>query len=347
MNTQRAAHSAELTLANGNAPEWIHLLPQGCFAGRDGRGPYELANPDEVIRATMTHFGSADLPMDYDHQLEHVTKNGMPAPASGWVKALEARADGIWARVEWTVKAANHVAAREYRYVSPVFYHDSAGRIGRIESVALTNQPNLTLKALSSTIKESRMDMKTLASILGAPPDTTPVDLEARLKAALAERDSATATIAEVGKAAQAVSAGATDVLKAVQAVAHRASSPDPARFVPMDVYSATSRELAEIKVAQAANTAALLVDEAGKAGKVTPAMEAWAKDYASTNPEGFKTWAAAAPDMRPGTSGAAATPPASVSGGNEGELNASQKAVCAAMGFNAEDFKKAGVTHA
>jgi phage I-like protein len=39
---------------------------------------------------------------------------------------MQAREDDIWALVEWTEKAAAHIKAREYRYLSPVlFYPDS------------------------------------------------------------------------------------------------------------------------------------------------------------------------------------------------------------------------------
>lgn len=350
MNTilQRAAHSTELSLSDGKAPEWIHVLPTGTFTGRDGRGPYTLDDPERVIAATMSFYGNADLPMDYDHQIELATQNGQPAPASGWVKGFEARTDGLWARVEWTEKAASHITAREYRYVSPVFYFDKAGRIGRLESVALTNRPNLELKALATiTTLEVRMDLNSLASVLGVSPESaTPALLETRLRAVMAERDAASATLAEVGKTVQSAGFGADDVLKAVQATVNRATAPDPARYVPVDVYSAATRELAELKSAHAANQAAALVEEAGKAGKVTPAMEAWAKDYAASNPVGFKAWAAAAPDLRPGNGGGSSAPPENGNGKNGEELTGSQKAVCSAMGFTTEDYKKAGGVH-
>ena len=130
-----------------------------------------------MVARTREHNGPVDIPVDYDHQLEHTAMNGRPAIAAGWITELEARADGVWGRVEWTDKGKAHVAAREYRYVSPVYYYEQGtGEILAIESVALTNVPNLTgIKALAS--KDSGLNLptgditmsflKTMASVLG------------------------------------------------------------------------------------------------------------------------------------------------------------------------------------
>jgi len=92
------------------APEWIQLLPLGTFSGRDGRGPYHVNDPEAVIAATREYHGNTDIPLDYNHQTEFASQNGKPAPAAGWIKELETRPDGIWARVEWTEAGARAVA---------------------------------------------------------------------------------------------------------------------------------------------------------------------------------------------------------------------------------------------
>ena len=241
-------HSTALPAGGGAAPEWIQVFPAGTFSGRDGRGPY-VCEPEAVIARTRQHNGSLDIPVDYDHQIEFSAANGQPAPAAGWITELEARADGVWGRVEWTEKGRAHVAAREYRYVSPVYYYDEpSGVIQSIESVALTNVPNLTMKALASrgaahlfTGESSMSFLKTLASVLGV-------------------------TGAEPTEAA----------------------------------------------------------------------VEAAARD-----PEAFKSFLAAAPDLRPGAGKAAqsvkATPP-----GEGGGLDGPAKALCRAMGVSEEAYKKA-----
>ena len=142
-----ASHSAELPAPSPEAPaapKWIQLLPPRTFSGRDGRGPYRVDDPEAVIAATREYFGNADIPLDYNHQTEHAAENGKPAPAAGWIKKLEGSSYyGLWGRVEWTEAGARAVAAKEFRYVSPVFFHDKDGRVLMIQSAALTNLPNL------------------------------------------------------------------------------------------------------------------------------------------------------------------------------------------------------------
>jgi hypothetical protein len=82
-----------------------------------------------------------DMVIDYEHQ----TLKDVKAPAAGWVKRLEARGkQGLWAVVEWTKKAKNYLANREYRYFSPVFnVRNKDRKIVEIKMIALTNAPRL------------------------------------------------------------------------------------------------------------------------------------------------------------------------------------------------------------
>lgn len=64
--------------------------------------------------------------IDYEHQTDHTSENGQPAPAAGWIRELDVRGGALWGRVEWTAKAAASIAAREYRYISPTFRHTPA-----------------------------------------------------------------------------------------------------------------------------------------------------------------------------------------------------------------------------
>lgn len=299
------------------------------------RAPY-VCDPAAVVARTREHNGPIDIPVDYDHQLEHATENGQPAPAAGWITELEVRADGVWGRVEWTEKGRAHVAAREYRYVSPVYYHDRNGVIQSIESVALTNIPNLTgLKALASrelpglqsvTGESSMSFLKTLASLFGVT-DAEPT--EAVVEAA------ARRVMTEAAKADDKTPGG---IAKAVQAVAVRAEHPDVSKYVPVETFNVVNAELSQMKAAQS-----LALVEQGKAeGKISPALEGWAKEAAASDPEAFKKFLAAAPDLRPGGKAAQsvkATPPGNGSGDN---LDDTEKSLCRAMGISEEAYKKA-----
>jgi phage I-like protein/cation transport regulator ChaB len=126
------------------APEWIRLLPLGEVRLADGREPFHLdrAAMDAVINAWQGRGN--DLVIDYEHQ----TMDGGEAPAAGWIKALDARDDGLWARAEWTPRATAYIASREYRYFSPVVTVDKkTRRVTELLHAALTNFPaiaNLT-----------------------------------------------------------------------------------------------------------------------------------------------------------------------------------------------------------
>jgi phage I-like protein len=135
-----------LTTQAGQVPEWVRLLPLGEVPLGDGREP--LWVDQEALAAMVAHFQERglDLVVDYEHQ----TLSGRKAPAAGWIRELEIRIagetpapqDGLWARVEWTATARQHLAAREYRYFSPVLrLEDKTRRPLALLHAALTNTP--------------------------------------------------------------------------------------------------------------------------------------------------------------------------------------------------------------
>lgn len=130
-------------------PEWVELIPAGpAVIGQDGRR-WLNDRPDAIV----TDFRQRAFPLvvDWEHATEHRAPVGLDAPAAGWIDRLESRAGAIWGHVkEWTGRACAALANREYRFLSPVFaFEKSSGRIVRLLSVGLTNQPNLTMTALN------------------------------------------------------------------------------------------------------------------------------------------------------------------------------------------------------
>ena len=130
------------------APEWVMLMPAGQLDARDGRR-WRLTDADGVVDATRRAAGNVELAIDFEHQTQHSKDNGQPAPAAGWIRALQARAGALWARVEWTARAAAMLKAREYRYLSPTFYHTRDGVVTRMQGAALTNTPALEMPPLA------------------------------------------------------------------------------------------------------------------------------------------------------------------------------------------------------
>lgn len=348
MRQRLALHSVEL--GQGGAPEWVHLLPLGRFSGRDGRGPYELrdqAHARQVIADTRAYHQRADIPVDYDHQLIWVRQNGRPAIAAGWVKELEVRDDGIWGRVEWTEAAAQHIAQREYRYLSPVFGHSRDGRITRLFAVSLVNNPNLELTALASaTIPEEEDDsdmdelLKRLRALFGLADDA---DADAIVAHAQGLAEKAAAHAKDLAAIAQALkvedrNATAETIVAAAQQVQEKIAGgqPDPSQYVPMSQFQALADELATLRKDVHQRKVEEVVEAASRAGKLAPSMREWGLAYASKDLEGFTKWAEAAPVI--------AAPPGAPAPGkpkNQGELDDEDMAVCNAMGLDPEEFKK------
>lgn len=182
------------------APEWVHLLPaaHGEIQTYDARGPYRMANIEAVIAASMQ--SERGMPIDENHATDTAMQNGAGAPARGWIKELQARADGLWGRVEWTKAGAELLADRAYRGISPVFNHLADKTITRVLRASLTNKPNL--KGLVALNEETAMNLAAIAKALGLGEDAD----EAAILAAIAklnksEEPALQSALAEIGTA--------------------------------------------------------------------------------------------------------------------------------------------------
>lgn len=267
-----AVSSQQLAAHDGSPPEWVHLIPAGVFFGRDGRGPYRL-NAEAVMAAFLNN--NADLPIDYDHQTLSAEEKAGPVPVAGWITALEQREDGLWARASWTERAAALLAAREYRYLSPVFRHTPDGEIVELLGAALTHMPNLRLTAAAS-----REDLPAGAAEPAAPGG----DAEPAFAADLADA------------LGVAPNAGREEMVAAARRLRDRAEKPDPAHWVSAAQHRALAQELAKLKAAIAERDAADAVAAATRAGKLAPSLHDWALEYARRDPGGFAAFVAAAP---------------------------------------------------
>lgn len=240
------ARALNLTLDGSPPPEWIQLLPAGpAITGADGRS-WTLPDP----AALLTEFIARNKPLvvDWEHASEHRAPQGLDAPAAGWIDRLEARNGAIWGHVEWTPKAAQQIAAREYRFLSPVFtYAKADSRIVALVSAGLTNQPNLNLTALNR--EEPPMPFPTaVCSALALPAGAD----EAAVLAAIAALASETAT---------------------------NRQQPDLDKFVPRPDYDAAlnrasnaEQKLADIALAQLNQQIEAALNTALAAGQICPA---------------------------------------------------------------------------
>lgn len=310
---------------------WVHLIPAGTFAGIDGRGPYRANNPAAIIEATKRRFGKRQIVIDYEHQAVHARRNGKPAPAAGWIVGLEARDDGVWGRVEWTGKAAAHIAAREYRYLSPVFFHDETGRLMSLHSAALTNTPNLDQLAALASAEGATMDPETLqraAELLGLPPDTDEETVAAEME-----------RVAGLAASLEKLTGGdgeKTPVLNATR--------PDPAKYVPIGEFERAVSEMNRLRQGVAQDAAERHVAEHIRSGHIAPFLKDWAVELCTTNLPAFDAFV-----EKVGPSFKAIVTPVDFTAARRAvdrerneKLGAPELAVCSAMGLTAEEFEKA-----
>lgn len=238
------------------APDWVHILPVGAVNGRDGRR-WRLDDPAQLITRSAK---GGDLPVDYDHESEKPKSHGGPLPAAGWIKSLQAREDGIWGKVEWTARAAEMIANREYRFLSPVLhYHPTTGQVLRLIGAGLVHRPNLALTALSEqemTMTDAPSDLSRIAEALGLDAGT---DADAIL-----------------------------DAIKAKGA-------PDPARYVPIEAVADLLKQRNGADRDCAARAAEAKVEQAINAGYLTPAMRDWAFALCTQDQASFDSFVATA----------------------------------------------------
>jgi len=284
-------------------PEWIRLLPLGMVELSDSRESFEVDAASLAAMVTAFRSRGVDLVIDYEHQSLH----GERAPAAGWIKDLQARPDGLWAKVEWTRQAREYLLSKEYRYFSPVLRLDPSSRrplallhLGLTNVPAIKRLPALVAKwggpagaavdvagALGSEDQASMNPgqergntMDKVKELLGLGPEANEEEVAARILEVWGELAAALnlppeASLSQIKEALAALQAGEASLRE-------------------------SSNELAALKTRLAAEAADRAVGEALQLGKISPAQKAWALEYFRRDPEGFSTYVTRAPKAVP-----------------------------------------------
>lgn len=257
-------------MAEGDdAPEWVHILPaSGALETMDGRGPYYLRDPQAVIAASMSE---GEIPVDQDHAMGKAASRGDPAPARGWITAMEARVDGIWAKVRWTTEGAALVASQAYRKLSPVIRYLKTGEIIAVREVSLVNRPNLRgLTALNA--EGSDMLHEKLVEMLGLSAEASEDEVLAALAKSMKKSDDdGTAMQAAMDRVAEVVGlepGASLDAVVTATKAARTASEAGREELVAMQSRLDTLEEGGK----RAASTA--FVDQAIRDGHAVPAAD-------------------------------------------------------------------------
>jgi phage I-like protein len=336
----RLALAAALALpetAAGGAPEWIHLLPAGVIETVDGRGPYRVADMAALAQASLEAGGR--LPVDESHATDLAAPQGGPAPARGWIVALEARTDGLWARVEWTEAGKALLSDRAYRHISPVIVHSKAGVVSQVLRASLTNNPNLKRLTALNQAEDTMPLPDKITAALGLKADADgPAALAATLAAIEVLKDSRTALQAVAKAAGLGEGADEAAIVAAVSALADPTKSPT-VKALQSEV-TALASELKALKDAGARAKSEGVVDAAIAAKKA--GVGAHNRDQLvalhQANPAAVEEWLAGLPALGP--SGTTVAPPAKDKDGSVA-LNAAEAAAAKALGLKPEDYKK------
>ncbi|EDS8286989.1 TPA: phage protease [Citrobacter freundii] len=355
---------------NTATPGVIQLFPAGEFRARDGR-PAECAAwlmTREIAERLIAAADARETPyvLDYEHQTLRSAKNGLPAPAAAFFKKLEWReGEGLFAvDVEWTTAAADMVAAKAYRFISPVFSYDKTGQVLELLNAALTNTPavdgmeEVLLAAASlmaahlTTEGQTEMDeeflnelLSNLRWMLNLPTASTKEEIMAELQKII--------TMISGGQGTAAASVSLLDILnqnaQSIADLSAKVDTPDPAKWVSVEVMHSAVQQATER--AGAGNTAALATQQAEALitvalgdGRLLPAQQEWAASLAKSDPASLTAFIEKAPKIAAlTTSQTQGQPPAGLPPrpSQGAEDDAIDPAICSMMGNDPESVAK------
>ncbi len=304
MNTTQ---QAGISLALGqDAPSIIQLIPYGEQKSAQGSFTCNEESIRNILEKDKTHKN--DYVIDYEHQSLGKDK----APAAGWITELiDKKQDGLWGKVSWTKQGKEHVKAKEYRYVSPVFLVNKKSKlITEFINLALTNSPQidgmvpLINKQKNTILQEEHMNQ--IAQALGLNGSATLEEILATIKELIAQKskeaeeekkegtnDNENAEASVNKKVRAALNLDSTSTLAEItsEIFALKKSGLE---------YQKKAEELEVLKKELAKQTAEGAVTTAMKSGKLSPAQKEWAMRYATEDPEGFKMFVAKASPILP-----------------------------------------------
>lgn len=328
------------------ADGWVQLTPAGEFAARDGRPgtgkKWKLTDLQGAALAAAFNqvAGQNQVVIDYDHQTLYVAKHGQKAPAAGWMgPTAEWRpAEGLFAKVEWTAAATEHINKREYQYISPVLMFDpDTLEVKSVAMAALVNWPGLlgmhpAHAALATQFSQEQDTMNpilvALLAGLGLAETATQEQAVSALAALTALKDKPAVPAALATALHLQAGADEAAALAAVQALAQ----PDAAAAAAM---AAMQTQLAALTAQGNADKLTSLVDDAIKAGKLIPAQRDWALGLGRKDMAALSGYLASAPVIALDGQSKGANP------GEKVQTDALAAEVAKGFGLSAEQFAK------
>jgi phage I-like protein len=292
--------------ADGAPPREFKLLNNGVTRTSKGDLRCDESHAAMCLSGDMMPEDGL-LPLDYDHDM--VSFMGTNKKAAGWFK-LTARNGELWATdVQYTPAAEKALRDREYRYFSPALYRDEDGFVTRMVNCALT--------CLPATLKQKPL----VASETPAPPEGNQMTLE-QLCAAFG-----VANATQLAAKFQILSDASAKL------TADNAALVAAAQTIQADLATAKASRQKYADASVKAEKDAFIV-ELSNAGKLAPALKAWAE---SQPLDALRVFGAAAPSIAPVSTKVEeqATDPSK----QNVELSAEELSICSALHIDPKDF--------
>ena len=286
-----------LKAIDSDVPDTFQLLPYGKI---EIEGEPDAFLDEQGMTSIIDNFQRRgnDMVIDYEHQ----TLKDIQAPAAGWIKELVNKAEhGLWAVVEWTDKAKEYIASKEYRYFSPVFWvHKQGRRPVKVEHVALTNYPKVNHlqpiiakmtrdKQIISKHQEETKMLEKLRKLFGLAEDAGEDKVTEAIKAIVAKNKS----LEDAAKLPAEVIA-CKEVLEALKVNDDADKDSVLAAISGLgatgNVAAELSQEVAKLRTKLSQMEQDDLVTMALKEGKTSPdELDKWGRDLALKSPDQFK----------------------------------------------------------
>ena len=298
------------------------------------------AGAERIIAARQA--AATKIVIDWEHATLWRAKKGEEAPAAGWIDPRDlAWREGVGLvalRRDWTPRAEAQIESREYLYGSPVFQYDPVtGDVLSLHSFALTNDPGLdgiavALSALlpdPPTQEDTQVEelIEQLRWLLNLPVGATVDDIKGHLQKLMDQLGT------------NPTAAASFDLTGHVAALSARATQPDPALYVPVDVHKKVTADFAALSQQVRTDKVSALVTAALADTRLLPAQEQWARDLGMQDIARLEAFLATAQPIAALSRMQTAGDFPGV-GGNKA-LTDTELAVCSQMGISPEDFLK------
>lgn len=174
----------------------VQLAPFGDWPNHDSKGNTIMQHVTPEAAGRLAANFETEILVDLDHN-----SIGGGTEAAAWVTDLRADPEqGLVGTFRFTDLGADAVTNRRYRFVSVAWTLDDNGEPSSIDSVALTNRPNLPVRPIlnsrlspacggSAEPKKEIKNMEKLIELLGLSPDATEEDVIAAVTELRSRRD--------------------------------------------------------------------------------------------------------------------------------------------------------------